>query len=198
MLSDGYLLVNTIPCATRGGLMIRDILHFPDLRLTKTSAAVEHMDGELARLIEDMVETMYDAPGVGLAAPQLGTTQRVIVLDVNHEEPGKELLRLVNPRVTAREGSVVWEEGCLSVIDYTAEVKRAAKVEVSAWTLDQKEITLQAEDLLAVALQHEIDHLDGKLFIDRISRLKRDIYSRRVKKLIREGRPLKQQFDTER
>ena len=171
--------------------MIRDILHFPDLRLTKTSAAVEHMDGELARLIEDMVETMYDAPGVGLAAPQLGTTQRVIVLDVNHEEPGKELLKLVNPRVTAREGSVVWEEGCLSVIDYTAEVKRAAKVEVSAWTLDQKEITLQAEDLLAVALQHEIDHLDGKLFIDRISRLKRDMYSRRVKKLIREGRPLK-------
>ena len=176
---------------THGDLMIRDILHFPDLRLTKTSAAVEHMDGELARLIEDMVETMYDAPGVGLAAPQLGTTQRVIVLDVNHEEPGKELLKLVNPRVTAREGSVVWEEGCLSVIDYTAEVKRAAKVEVSAWTLDQKEITLQAEDLLAVALQHEIDHLDGKLFIDRISRLKRDIYSRRVKKLIREGRPLK-------
>ena len=191
MLSDGYLLVNTIPCATHGDLMIRDILHFPDLRLTKTSAAVEHMDGELARLIEDMVETMYDAPGVGLAAPQLGTTQRVVVLDVNHEEPGKELLKLVNPRVTAREGSVVWEEGCLSVIDYTAEVKRAAKVEVSAWTLDQKEITLQAEDLLAVALQHEIDHLDGKLFIDRISRLKRDIYSRRVKKLIREGRPLK-------
>ncbi len=172
-------------------LMIREILHFPDIRLTKTSTAVENMDGELARLVEDMVETMYDAPGVGLAAPQLGTAQRVVVLDVNHEEPGKELLQLVNPRITAQEGFLVWEEGCLSVIDYTAEVKRAAKVEVSAWTLDQKEITVEAEELLAVALQHELDHLDGQLFIDRISRLKRDIYSRRVKKLIREGRPLK-------
>lgn len=171
--------------------MIREILHFPDKRLTKTSTPVTNMDGELVGLIGDMVETMYDAPGVGLAAPQLGTTQRIVVLDVNHEEPGKDLLKLVNPRITASEGCLVWEEGCLSVIDYTAEVRRAAKVEVNAWTLDQKEITIQAEDLLAVALQHELDHLDGKLFIDRISRLKRDIYSQRVKKLIREGRPLK-------
>ena len=88
------------------------------------------------------------------------------------------------------EGEIIWEEGCLSVIDYTAEVRRAAKVEVKAWTPDEQEITLQAEDLLAVALQHELDHLDGKLFLDRLSRLKRELYTRRVKKLLREGRPL--------
>ena len=176
--------------------MLREILHFPDKILTKTSTVVENMDGDLAQLVEDMVETMYDAPGVGLAAPQVGTSQRIVVLDVNHEEPGKDLLKLINPTITDREGSIIWEEGCLSVIDYTAEVKRSAKVEVTAWTIGQKEITFQAEELLAVALQHELDHLDGKLFIDRISRLKREMYSRRVKKLIREGRPLKSEEDS--
>jgi peptide deformylase len=175
--------------------MLREILHFPNKSLTKTSAAVENMDGGLSQLVEDMVETMYDAPGVGLAAPQVGTSQRIVVLDVNHEEPGKDLLKLINPAITDREGSIIWEEGCLSVVDYTAEVKRSAKVEVKAWTIDQKEIVFQAEELLAVALQHELDHLDGKLFIDRISRLKREMYSRRVKKLIREGRPLKSEDD---
>jgi peptide deformylase len=170
--------------------MIREILHFPDPRLKQPGAAVANITGALVQLVDDMVLTMYDAPGVGLAAVQVGVPQRIVVIDVNHEEPGKHLLKLINPVVTAREGEIIWEEGCLSVIDYTAEVKRAAKVEIKAWTPDEKELTLQAEDLLAVALQHEIDHLDGKLFIDRISRLKRELYSRRVKKLLREGRPL--------
>jgi peptide deformylase len=170
--------------------MIREILHFPDPRLKQPGVAVENITGDLVHLVDDLVLTMYDAPGVGLAAVQIGVPQRILVIDVNHEEPGKQLLKLINPVITAREGEIIWEEGCLSVIDYTAEVKRAAKVEVKAWTPDEKEITLQAEDLLAVALQHEVDHLDGKLFIDRISRLKRELYSRRVKKLLREGRPL--------
>jgi peptide deformylase len=170
--------------------MIREILHFPDPRLKQPGAAVKNITGDLVQLVDDMALTMYDAPGVGLAAVQIGIPQRIIVIDVNHEEPGKHLLKLINPVIIAREGEIIWEEGCLSVIDYTAEVKRAAKVEVKAWTPDEKEISLQAEDLLAVALQHEIDHLDGKLFIDRISRLKRELYSRRVKKLLREGRPL--------
>jgi peptide deformylase len=170
--------------------MLREILKYPDPRLKQAATAVEHMNGDLAQLVDDMALTMYAAPGIGLAATQIGVPQRIVVLDINHEEPGKDLLKLLNPTITAREGEVVWEEGCLSVVDYTAEVKRAAKVEIKAWTLDQKEITLQAEDLLAVALQHELDHLDGKLFIDRISRLKRELYTRRVKKLLREGRPL--------
>jgi peptide deformylase len=170
--------------------MIREILHFPDPRLKQPGTPVTNITGDLVQLVDDMVVTMYDAPGVGLAAVQLGVPQRIIVIDVNHEEPGKHLLKLINPVITARAGEVIWEEGCLSVIDYTAEVKRAAQIEVKAWTPDETEIVLQAEDLLAVALQHEIDHLDGKLFIDRISRLKRELYSRRVKKLLREGRPL--------
>jgi peptide deformylase len=170
--------------------MLREILKYPDPRLKQTASAVKNINGDLVQLVNDMVQTMYDAPGVGLAAVQIGIPQRIVVLDTNHEEPGKHLLKLVNPVITAREGEVIWEEGCLSVIDYTAEVKRAAKVELKAWTPDEKEITIQAEDLLAVALQHELDHLDGKLFIDRISRLKRELYTRRVKKLLREGRSL--------
>lgn len=170
--------------------MLREILRYPDPRLKQSGAAVENINGDLVQLVDDMVLTMYDAPGVGLAAVQVGVPQRVIVIDVNHEEPGKHLLKLVNPVITAREGEIIWEEGCLSVVDYTAEVKRSAKVEVKAWTPDEKEVALQAEDLLAVALQHELDHLDGRLFIDRISRLKRELYTRRVKKLLREGRPL--------
>ena len=177
--------------------MIREILTFPDPRLKKAASEVEHMDGSLAALVEDMVQTMYAAPGIGLAATQVGSHDRIVVLDVNREEKGKDLLKLVNPRITAREGSLIWEEGCLSVVDYTAEVKRAAKIEVKAWTLEQKEMTLQAEELLAVCLQHELDHLSGKLFIDRISRLKRELYARRVKKSIREGRPLERSKEKE-
>ena len=170
--------------------MIREILRYPDPRLKRNAGPVDNITGNLVQLVDDMVQTMYDAPGIGLAAVQLGIPQRIVVLDVNHEEPGKDLIKLINPVITAREGEVIWEEGCLSVVDYTAEVKRAAKVEIKAWTPDEKEITLQAEDLFAVALQHELDHLDGKLFIDRISRLKKELYARRVKKLLREGRPL--------
>lgn len=173
--------------------MIREILHYPDTRLKQGSQSVANINGDLVQTVEDMVVTMYDAPGIGLAAVQIGVPQRIIVVDVNHEEPGKDLLKLINPVITAREGEIIWEEGCLSVIDYTADVKRSAKIEVKAWTPDEKEIVLQAEDLLAVALQHEIDHLDGKLFIDRISRLKRELYARKVKKLLREGRPLEPQ-----
>jgi peptide deformylase len=173
--------------------MIRPILHYPDPRLKQPGQPVININGDLVHLVDDMVSTMYDAPGIGLAAVQVGVPQRIIVVDINHEEPGKDLLKLINPVITAREGEIIWEEGCLSVIDYTAEVKRSAQIEVKAWTPDEKEIALQAEDLLAVAIQHEIDHLDGKLFIDRISKLKRELYARKVKKLIREGRPLEAQ-----
>ncbi|MBI3248139.1 MAG: peptide deformylase [Deltaproteobacteria bacterium] len=170
--------------------MIRPILHYPDPRLKQSGQDVSHINGDLVSLVDDLVVTMYNAPGIGLAAVQIGAPQRIIVVDINHEEPGKDLLKLINPVITAREGDIVWEEGCLSVVDYTAEVKRSAKIELTAWTPDEKEIIFQAEDLLAVVLQHEIDHLEGKLFIDRISRLKRELYARKVKKLIREGRPL--------
>jgi peptide deformylase len=108
-------------------------------------------------------------------------------LDVDHENPQKSVYKLVNPTIVRSEGEILWEEGCLSVVDFTAEVRRAAQVEVVALDENAKEIKIEAEGLLAVALQHEIDHLDGKLFIDRISRLKRDLYARKRKKMLRTG-----------
>lgn len=170
-------------------MAVRKILKFPDPKLKDTALVVRNIDAQVDALVTDMLETMYAAPGVGLAAPQLGINERVIVLDVG-EEKGKEIIKLVNPVVAEKEGSIIWEEGCLSVVDFTENVQRASHVLVKAWTPDEKEIEIDAEGFLAVALQHEIDHLDGKLFIDRISRLKRDIYKRRVKKWIRDGVPL--------
>jgi peptide deformylase len=125
---------------------------------------------------------------VGLAATQLGVAQRIIVLDVDHEHRGAQLIKLVNPVIVERDDTITWEEGCLSVPDLTADVIRARRVLVTGWTPDEKELSIEAEDLLAVALQHEIDHLDGKLFLDRISRLKRDLYKRRMRKLERQGK----------
>jgi peptide deformylase len=170
---------------------IRDIHAYPDAVLKRAAAPVANIDGTVATLLEDMAETMYAAPGIGLAAPQVGVGQRAIVLDVPCEDegPGKHLMKLINPTIVEREGSIVWEEGCLSVPEFTAPVTRAKRVVVRAWTPEQKEIEIEAEELLAVALQHEIDHLDGKLFLDRISRLKRDLYKARQRKLERQGRP---------
>jgi len=156
--------------------------------LKEVAKPVADIDGMVAKTIDDMVETMYAAPGVGLAAPQIGLSERVIVLDVDHENKGKQLLKLVNPVIVESEGEVLWEEGCLSVRDYQAEVLRAERVLVKGWTTEQKEVEIEGTGLLAVALQHEIDHLNGTLFLDRLSRLKRDLYRRRLKKLEREGR----------
>ena len=165
-----------------------EILKYPDAVLKKVSLPVKTISGETVRLIEDMVATMHAAPGVGLAAPQVGVLQRIIVIDLDYEDPGKNLIKLVNPEILHAEGEVVWEEGCLSVVDFTAEVKRAERVEVVALDDKEKEVRIDADGLLSVALQHEIDHLDGKLFIDRISRLKRDLYTRRLKKMLRTGK----------
>ena len=164
-------------------MAIRKILQFPDPTLKRKAADVANIDGTIDTLVHDMIETMYDAPGVGLAATQVGSGDRVVVIDPDPENRGNEQLRLINPVIAEREGSIIWEEGCLSVVDYTERVKRANRVLVKAWTPDQREIEIDAEGFLAVALQHEIDHLDGKLFIDRISALKRDIYRRKLKKL---------------
>jgi len=168
-------------------MAILEILKYPNPVLSKVAAPVKNITGKTLQLVNDMLETMYAAPGVGLAAPQVGQSMRIIVLDIDHENPGKQVYKLINPVVARSEGEVFWEEGCLSVIDYTAEVRRAARVEVLASDENDKEVRIVAEGLLAVALQHEIDHLDGKLFIDRISRLKRDLYRRRRIKVLRDG-----------
>lgn len=171
-------------------MAVRNIVRYPDLILKQACLPVTAVTGETVRLIRDMVDTMYAAPGVGLAAIQVGVLQRIIVVDIDHEEPGKKLLKLINPEIRRAEGEVIWEEGCLSVVGFTAEVKRAARVEVVALDENEREVRIEADGLLSVALQHEIDHLDGKLFIDRISRLKRELYTRRLKKMRRTGKPL--------
>jgi peptide deformylase len=171
-------------------MAILEILKYPDAMLKKIAAPVQSVTAETVRLIGDMMETMYRAPGVGLAAPQVGVSLRIIVLDTDHENPGKNLLKLINPEIRHAEGEVLWEEGCLSVVDFTVEIKRAAKVKLVALNEEEKEISIDAEGLLAVALQHEVDHLNGKLILDRVSRLKRDLYSRRLKKMSRSGKSL--------
>lgn len=173
-------------------MAIRGIVKYPDPILKQGCLPVTAVTGETVRLIRDMVDTMYAAPGVGLAAIQLGVPQRIIVLDIDHEDPGKNLLKLINPEIRRAEGEVTWEEGCLSVVDFTAEVKRAAQVEVVGLDDREREVKVDADGLLSVALQHEIDHLDGKLFIDRISRLKRNLYTRKLKKMLRTGKPVRE------
>ncbi len=172
---------------------MQTIYKYPDDVLKQVAKPVRAIDGTLVAFLDQMAKTMYTAPGVGLAAPQVGVSERAIVLDCDSAEEraegrGRGLLQLINPEIVEAEGAILWEEGCLSVVDFTAEVKRAAHVLVRAFTPEEKELRIEAEGLLAVALQHEIDHLDGKLFIDRISRLKRDLYKRKIKKMQREGR----------
>ncbi len=164
------------------------IRKYPDPALKQTAKPVGNIDGELNAFLDSMAQTMYAAPGVGLAATQVGDSRRLVVLDTDHQHPGKHLLKLINPLIVAAEGSILWEEGCLSVADFSAEVKRASKVLVRAWTPEQKEIEIEAAELQAVAFQHELDHLDGKLFIDRISRIKRELYRRKLAKLLKEGK----------
>jgi|SRR5581483_5873132 len=172
-------------------MALRTILKYPDTLLREPAHPVSNIDAEVAQLVEDMAETMYAAPGVGLAATQVGVGKRVLVLDIHDEgeAPGKRLLKLINPEIIEQDGEIVWEEGCLSVPDLTAPVKRARRVLVRAWTPEEREIQVEGEELLAVALQHEIDHLEGRLFLDRLSRLKRDLYRARRRKLDRQGRP---------
>jgi len=169
-------------------MAILPILKYPDPRLREKSAPVEVFDDELKTLAADMAETMLDAPGAGLAAPQVGRLIRLIVIAGadNDEEYDERVLVLVNPRITWAGGEQTFDEGCLSVWELHENVIRAAEVEVSAQDLDGNPIEIKADGRRAVILQHEIDHLDGILFIDRISQLKRDIYKRKLKKLQKE------------
>jgi peptide deformylase len=143
---------------------------------------VDQIDGELKRLIQDMTETMYDAGGVGLAAPQVGISRRVIVVDVSPMDPQQSLFVMINPEIVLEEGDVDHEEGCLSVPDCLEKVKRREKVQVRGISPDGKNVEISGEGILAFALQHEIDHLNGVLILDRVSPLKRDVYRRKVKK----------------
>ncbi|MFP6663214.1 MAG: peptide deformylase [Deltaproteobacteria bacterium] len=179
----------------------RRIFTFPEPSLTEVAGDVANISGDTVQALDDMAQTMYAAPGIGLAAPQIGLPERIIVVDIGDDsegggEQGKNLVELINPIVTDESDELItFEEGCLSVIDFRADVTRPAQIVVSGWTRDQKEVSIEAEGLLAVCLQHEIDHLDGTLFLDRLSRLKRNMYAKRVKKALREGRPIARDSD---
>jgi len=161
-------------------MAIRNILHFPDPRLRQVAAPVESVDGEIRKLVQDMSETMYDAPGIGLAATQVDVHKRVIVIDVSRDR--SDLLVLINPEILSGEGSQKLEEGCLSVPGIYEKVTRYEKVRVRALDRDGQEFELDAEDLLAVCIQHEIDHLDGKVFVDYLSPLKQQRIDKKLQK----------------
>lgn len=160
------------------------ILTYPDPRLRKKSIPVERIDKQIEKLLDDMAETMYDAPGIGLAAPQVGVNLRVIVVDISpREENSPGLIELVNPEIVLAEGEQIGEEGCLSIPGFVSEVRRKARVVVRGLDRKGKPVEIEGTGLLARAFQHEIDHLDGILFIDRLSRLKRELFKKKLEKV---------------
>ena len=163
-------------------MAVLEILKYPHPVLKKRCEAVGQIDEELRKLIDDMRETMYEARGVGLAACQVGVSRRVIVLDVSPMDPQHTFFALINPEIVSEEGEVDHEEGCLSVPDYLEKVKRKEKVCVRGVSLEGVEVEIRGDGILAIALQHEIDHIDGILILDRVSRLKREIYRNKLKK----------------
>jgi peptide deformylase len=173
-------------------MSVAEIRIYPDPILQVKAAHIENIDERIARLADEMAETMYAAPGVGLAAPQIGVSERLIVVDVRNSKGEKDLITLVNPQIMELGERIVEEEGCLSVPGIREQVARARRVLIRGYDLNERERQIEAEGLLAVAFQHEIDHLDGILFIDRISRLKRGIIQRKMRKLMREAQTSKE------
>ena len=161
-------------------MAIRNILHFPDPRLRQIAAPVDTVDDEIRQVVDDMAETMYDAPGIGLAATQIDVHKRVIVIDISPER--SSLLVLINPEITGGDGKQTLEEGCLSVPGIYEKVTRFEKITVRALDRDGKPFELEAEELLAVCIQHEIDHLDGKVFVDYLSPLKQQRIDKKLQK----------------
>ena len=165
----------------------RQIIWLPDPVLRLVAEPIDKVDDEVRRLADDMLETMYAAPGVGLAAPQVGVSRRLIVVDVSEKEDEKTPYVMINPQIVKRSDALnVHEEGCLSIPDVRADIERPAEVVIEYIDRNGKPQELAADDLLATCIQHEIDHLDGRLLIDYMSRLKRDMVLRRFKKLARE------------
>ncbi len=167
---------------------LREIVKFPDPRLKEVAKPITDVDDDLRELARDMIDVMYDEPGIGLAAPQVGASVRMFVIDTEWNEEGGEKSPIVvlNPEISERAGSITWEEGCLSVPDYVANVDRDATITLRGMDLEGNAIEERADGLRAVCIQHEVDHLDGVLFIDRISRLKRSLYVKKRKKQLLE------------
>jgi peptide deformylase len=168
--------------------MLRPILRYGERPLHAPAAPVTRFDDDLQRLIDDMIETMYAAPGIGLAAPQVGAPLRVFVVDVSVGRDPSQLIVLVNPEFVEREGTQLEEEGCLSVPGFNATVLRAARAVIKGYDRQEQPQTFEGTGLLARAFQHEMDHLDGRLFVDRLRGIKRDVIVRKIQKLQRTGK----------
>jgi peptide deformylase len=169
-------------------MALRKILCLPDPQLRLISAPVTAVDKSTRQLADDMLETMYDAPGIGLAAIQIGVAQRMVVIDLAKKDEPKEPIVLINPEVIKASDEVsVYEEGCLSIPDYYEEVERPTRITFRFMDLNGKTAELEADGLLATCVQHEIDHLDGKLFIDYLSKLKRDRVMKKFSKIAKRG-----------
>jgi peptide deformylase len=169
-------------------MAIRPILEFPHPVLRQKAARITVFNERLAELVKDMTETMYDAPGIGLAAPQIGESIQLIVVDIARLEQQQEVMVMINPVIIAQEGSQIDEEGCLSVIDLIANVTRYQKITVAFQDLSGVARVISTEDRFAVVLQHEIDHLHGILFLDHLSALKRTLYKKKVKKILADNK----------
>jgi peptide deformylase len=167
-------------------MALLDIKNCLDPVLRKMCLPIENIDGELVTLAENMVETTLAAPGVGLAANQIGLPWRLFVVNIGVETDKENLVTVINPEITAMEGDEVGEEGCLSIPDVIAEVNRASQIEIKGYDLDGNEVRYEAQGYLARAFQHEMDHLNGILFWDNIGKMKRDILKRKFKKKIKE------------
>ncbi len=167
--------------------MIYPIVKYPDPVLARKADAVTVFDAELAKLVDDMFESMYAAEGIGLAAPQIGVSKRIFIVDVSFGKEPKDKLALINPEIVSRDGKQLEEEGCLSLPDIRDKVSRAAHVRMRAQDVHGTWFEVEGDELLARAFQHENDHLDGILFIDRVSRLKRELILRRIHKLQKNG-----------
>lgn len=161
-----------------------EIIKYPDPLLKQVSREVAGIDGEVTAFIDGLVATLRFLPGVGLAAPQVGVPVRIIAIDVTPRNPGHGLIVLLNPVITASKGCKTAREGCLSIPDYTANIQRAAEVTVKGIDLEGQEAEYSTIGLEAVAVQHEIDHLDGILFLDRIANMKRDLFRRKIKGIV--------------
>lgn len=160
-----------------------EILKYPDPVLKETSLEVNHIDSSIRDFIKDLVLMMKESPGVGLAAPQVGKLLRIITVDVTPKHPGHGLLILINPEIISSKGGKIGREGCLSIPEYTANIMRAEEVTIKGLDGDGSEVHITSTGFEAVALQHEVDHLDGILFIDRITNMKRDLFKRNIKQL---------------
>lgn len=167
--------------------MIYPIVKYPDPILQQATEPVTVFDAELRKLVDDMFTSMYDAQGIGLAAPQIGIGKRLTVVDVSFQKDPKQKFVLINPEIVARKGKQVEEEGCLSLPEIRDRVVRAAEVRVRAQNAEGEFFEVEGKELLSRALQHEIDHLDGILFIFRLSRLKRDLQLRKIRKMQKAG-----------